>query len=192
MLESPLSVVSLSVLTEIPKESINLRLSSLHSVLSIPTDDTKPVRLFHLSFRDFLLNPDTRDKSQLWIDEKEMQKILAVQCLKVMCCSLRKNICKLPGDGTQRSEVDIHSIDHHLPPELQYACHYWAQHLIQSQNPVTELDKAFLFLEVHFLYWMEAISVLGLISEVVGVIKRLQSVIQVSYSGNLTALINTE
>jgi hypothetical protein len=183
ILESPLSVVSLSILTGIPKDSINLRLNSLHSVLSISTDDTKPVRLFHLLFRDFLLDLDTRDKTPLWIDEKEMHKILTVQCLKVMQHSLRKNICNLPGDGTQRSEIDIHSINHHLPPELRYACRYWAEHLIQSHDPVTELVKAFSFLRVHFLHWVEAMSVLGLISEVVGVIKRLQSVVQVSYSG---------
>jgi hypothetical protein len=179
MLESPLSVVSLSILTRILKESINLRLNSLYSVLSILTDDTKPVRIFHLSFRDFLLNLDTRDKTPLWINKKEMHKTLTVQCLKVIQHSLRKNICNLPGDCTHRSKIDIHSINHYLPLELQYACRYWAQHLIQSHDPVTELVKAFSFLKVHFLHWVEAMSVLGFISKVMGVIKGLQSVIQV-------------
>jgi hypothetical protein len=178
ILEAPFSVVSLSRLTGLPKESIRVRLDSLHSVLSIPNDETKPVRQFHLSFRDFLLDLDTRDKTPLWIDGKEMHKFLTAQCLNVMQHSLRKNICNLPGDGIQRS--DIHSINHYLPPELQYSCRYWAQHLVQSQDPVTELVNTFSFLKVHFLHWVEAMSLLGIISDVVGVIKGLQSVIQVS------------
>jgi hypothetical protein len=192
ILEAPLPVLSLSRLTGIPEGLIRIRLDSLSSVLSIPDDESRPVRLFHLSFRDFLLDLDTRDKTPLWIDEKEMHTILTLQCLNIMQHGLRKNICNLSNDSTQRSEIDIHFINHHLPPELRYACRYWAQHLMQSQDPVTELIKAFSFLEVHFLHWIEAMSVLGIISEVIGVIKRLESVIQVSYPRYFTTLMNTE
>jgi hypothetical protein len=179
-LEAPLPVVSLSKLIGLPKQKICIRLDSLHSVLSIPNDETKPVRLFHLSFRDLLLDLDTRDKTQLWIDAEEMHRILTGQCLNVMQHSLRKNICNLQNESTQHNEIDIYSINRYLPPELQYACRYWVQHLIQSQDSVTELVNAFSFLRVHFLHWVEAMSILGIISEVVGVIKSLQSVIQVS------------
>jgi hypothetical protein len=162
--------------------NISKRLERLHSVLNIPENLHAPVRLLHLSFWDFIIDPRTKgtaESEQFWIDEKEVHQNLTTQCLDVMNHSLRKNICNLPGDDTQRSKIDIHSINHHLPPELQYACHYWAQHLTQSQDPASKLAKAFSFLKVHLLHWVEAMSVLGLISEVVGVIKRLQSVIQV-------------
>lgn len=180
MLETPLSVISLSILTGMEKDKIDLRLKFLHSVLRIPIDETEPVRLFHLSFRDFLLHPDTRDITPLWINENEMHKFLTQQCLQIMGQSLTKNICRLSGDCVQRNEIDTNSFNHYLPPELQYACRYWAHHLLESLDPVTELIKAFSFLEKHFLHWMEAMSVLGIISEVVGIIKRLQSVIPVS------------
>jgi hypothetical protein len=146
----------------------------------LPNNNTEPVRLFHLSFRDFLLDFDTRNKTPLWIDEKEIHTSLTIQCLKVMQCSLRKNICNLPGDGIQHSEINKQSINCYLPPELQYACRYWAHHLVHSQNPVIELVNTFSFLKGHLLHWVEAMSLLGLTSEVVGVIKRLQSVMQVS------------
>ena len=94
---------------------------------------------------------------------------------------LRENICNLPGDDTQRFKIDIHSINHYLPLEVQYACRYWTQHLVQSQHPITILIEAFSFLKVHFLHWVEAMSILGIVSKVVGVIKSLQSVIQVSW-----------
>jgi hypothetical protein len=183
VLAAPLSVNALSRLLSAETTDINKRLDRLHSVLNIPDDLYAPVRLLHLSFRDFLLatkTKETKESEQFWINEKEVHQSLTNQCLETMHRSLRKNICNLPGDGTQRSEIDIHSTNHHLPPELRYACRYWAEHLLQSQDPVTKLVKAFLFLEVHFLHWVEAMSLLGIISEVVGIIKRLQSVIQVS------------
>lgn len=183
VLATPLSVDALSQLLREETTNITKRLDRLHSVLDIPDNLYDPVRLLHLSFRDFLLDTktkETNDSEKFWIDEKAVQQYLTDECLGIMYCSLRKNICNLSSDGTQRSEIDKNSINHHLPPELRYACRYWAQHLIQSQDPVTELVKAFSFFEVHFLHWVEAMSVLGIVSEVVGVIKRLQSVIPVS------------
>ncbi|KAH8690887.1 putative G-protein beta WD-40 repeat-containing protein [Talaromyces proteolyticus] len=180
MLEASLSVVSLSKLIDMRIENIRIRLDSLHAVLAVPNNNTDPVRLFHLSFRDFLLDSGTRDQTSLWIDKDEMHTSLTRQCLKVMQNGLRKNILSLPNDGILYSEMDELSmcISFYLPPELQYACRYWAHHLIQSQNPTTELVNAFSFLKEHLLHWIEAMSILGLLSEVIGVITRLQSVIQ--------------
>src|SRR3569623_272777 len=93
--------------------------------------------------------------------------------------SLRK-ICHLPGDGSQRSEINNFSIIHYLPSELQYAYRYWAQHLIQSKGCDSVLDNTLVFLEKHFLYWVEVISILGVMSEVVGAINRVLQVTQIS------------
>jgi hypothetical protein len=71
-LESPLLVVSLSKLLGLPKSLVQLRLNSLHSVLRVPDNEAIPVRLFHLSFRDFLLDPETRWKTPLGINDTEM------------------------------------------------------------------------------------------------------------------------
>ena len=109
-----------------------------------------------------------------------MHHSLTIQCLKIMQCSLRKNICYLPSDNTQRIEILTDSISLYLLPELQYSCRYWTQHLIQSKDPITEMDNAFLFLQEHFLHWVEVMSLLGIISDVVRVIKGLESIIQVS------------
>jgi hypothetical protein len=57
VLESPLSIISLAHLLNIPKDNISCRLDSLHSVLSIPNSEDIPVRLLYLSFRKFLVNP---------------------------------------------------------------------------------------------------------------------------------------
>ncbi|KAB8237118.1 uncharacterized protein BDW43DRAFT_297519 [Aspergillus alliaceus] len=120
-------------------------------------------------------------ENPFWISEKEVHQKLTTQCLKVMQCEhygLRKNICNIHHDTTLRSEINKYIIGSHLPPELQYACRYWVHHLIQSYDPVNELIQAFSFLKVHFLHWMEAMSLLGIISEAVRIIRVLQSVIE--------------
>ncbi|RJE17766.1 NACHT domain protein [Aspergillus sclerotialis] len=176
MLESPLSVVSLSQLLGLTEGKINRRLNSLRSVLNIPVDVAKPVRLFHLSFRDFLLDQETRSRTIFWVDEKETHQMLFFRCLYV-CDTLRKNICGIKY-GTRRAEIDRQVINYYIPPELQYACRYWAHHLTESKVNIATMNEALSFLDKHFLHWIEAMSLLDLVSEVVGIINQLQSALQ--------------
>lgn len=62
---SPLPVISLSKLIGMLKASVDARLNALRSVVNVPNDETRPVRLFHSSFRDFLVEPDTRGKTPI-------------------------------------------------------------------------------------------------------------------------------
>lgn len=180
ILESPLSIISLSELLGISKGLINTRLNRLHSVLQIPDHETMPVRLFHLSFREFLLDTNTREKTPFWIDEKEMHQKIVVQCLTVMFRCLKKNMCNLESEGMQQTEIDRDSINRFIPPELQYSCRYWTQHLAQGKDPISKMDNAFSFLQEHFLHWAEVMCILGYASEIVQGIERLQSFIHVS------------
>ncbi|PYH52143.1 purine and uridine phosphorylase, partial [Aspergillus niger CBS 101883] len=167
LLESPLSVTSLSKLMGISTQSIHARLNSLHSVLYIPNNDMLPVRLFHQSFRDFLLDLSTRDKTPFWIDEKGMNQMLFTLCLSVMRKYLKKNICSLESYGTKRSDINPESIDHYLLPELQYSCRFWTHHLARSKDPISQVNDILAFLKEHFLHWLESMSILGMISEAI-------------------------
>ncbi|KAL4861676.1 hypothetical protein BDV12DRAFT_61493 [Aspergillus spectabilis] len=176
ILEEPLSVISLSKLLNLPERLIQLRLKPLHSVLKIPTDGILPVRLFHLSFRDFLLDPKTCGKTPFAVDKKAAHYRLTIQCL-LMCQNLRKNICELSSDGTQRAEIDRQIINQHIPSELQYSCRYWVYHLVECVNLSDVIYQALSFLQKHFLHWMEAMCLLGLASEIIAMLNRLQSAI---------------
>jgi hypothetical protein len=183
LLATPLSAVALSRLVNLDLNHVNRRLNPLHSVLHVPSNSSIPVRLLHLSFRDFLLDTKTKEtkvSKKFWIDAKAVHTTLAEKCLQIMKHSLRKNICNLSSDGIQRSELDKGYVDSCLLPELQYACRYWTEHLVQSQDPASALIMAFSVLRVHLLHWLEAMSILGLISEAVGRISTLQLIIQVS------------
>lgn len=181
-LESPLSIISLSKLLGLLKRLIRLRLDPLHSVLRVPDDETIPVRLFHLSFRDFLLDPKTRQKTPFGVDQKEIHHFLTRKCI-LLCHGLRRNICELPSDGTQNFEIGRETIDGYLPPELQYACRYWVYHLVRCTDCTDfkqMLQDAFTFLRVHLLHWVEAMSLLGLTLEILGILDHLQTATSVS------------
>lgn len=180
VLESPLPVCSLSSLTGLSENLISRRINSLRSVIRVPEKRTTPLQPFHLSFRDFLLDPESRDKTPLWVDENEVHKKLATQCISV-CYKLKRNICGLKGDGTLRLEIDPHIVSNCLPSELQYSCRFWAQHLMQSQDRNILIQDAFMFLKEHLLHWMEAMSVLGHASEIVSIVGLLQTMTLVSY-----------
>ncbi|KAJ5618692.1 hypothetical protein N7528_006803 [Penicillium herquei] len=176
LLESPLSVGALSRLLPLDADDVDSRLSLLHSVLHVPTGSEMPVRLLHLSFRDFLLDLKLKGRSPFWIDEKELHHKITMQCLRVMQGGLKKNICHLPGEGTARQDISKALIDQYIPSELQYSCRYWTHHLVQSQEPSSALDEVLKFLEKHFLHLMEVLSILGVLSEVLGAISRLQTI----------------
>ena len=178
ILEDPLSVNSLSKLLNIQERLIAFKLRPLHSVLRVPSDENLPVRLFHLSFREFLLNPDTRDKSPFAVDEKAAHYKLTIQCL-TMCQNLRKNICQLSSDGARRTEIDPLTIGRFIPPELRYSCRYWIHHLVKCDHLHDVLRQSLLFLQGHFLHWVEAMSLLGFASELVGMLSLLQKLISV-------------
>ncbi|KAI9778094.1 MAG: hypothetical protein M1839_008398 [Geoglossum umbratile] len=186
ILESPLSVSSLAHLLQISKEDIRCRLDSLHSVLSIPDSEDLPVRLLHLSFRDFPVDPQKKGKSPFWVDERETHERLAGKCLELLSSpeGLRQNMCKLLNPGTLRSEIDEQTIAICLPPRLQYACCYWVHHLEQSDHYIHDGDPIHVFLRKYFLYWLEAMSLIGEAHKCIHIINRLQALVEV-YSSAL-------
>ncbi len=179
LLATPLSINSLSRLINVPEPSISQRLRLLHSVLNIPSQDTAPIRLFHLSFRDFLVNPVKRG-TEFWIDEAETHETLAGCCLRIMKDHLKKDICCLREPGVSLLEVDRQIIDACLPPALQYACLYWTSHL--ELGTVSVDEEAYSFLKTHFLHWLEALCLIGKGYDSVSIIKVLQKRCQVKHT----------
>ncbi|CAG7944858.1 unnamed protein product [Penicillium nalgiovense] len=56
LLANPLLVYSLSRLLGIEERSLTALLDAFHSVLDVPRDTCMPVRILHLSFREFLID----------------------------------------------------------------------------------------------------------------------------------------
>ncbi|EJP61137.1 vegetative incompatibility protein HET-E-1 [Beauveria bassiana ARSEF 2860] len=187
-LSSPLGVISLANLLGIAVERVDNRLQMFHSVLDIPTDSTAPVRIFHESFREYLVHSDPEDKHQFWVDEKATHNMLAERCLRLLSENgrLKQDICGLAAPGKTRFSVGKHQIDHCLPPEVQYATLYWVRHLKGSGAKLCDGHQVLQFLQCYFLHWLEALSLIGRISEGIGLIGELQSLIE-SHSSTKTS-----
>ncbi|PMD28804.1 HET-domain-containing protein [Hyaloscypha variabilis F] len=95
LLFSPLSIYSLRRLLRVTKEDFDQTLEDLHSVLNIPKDQNRPLRLHHPSFRDFLLNNDRCKNPNFWVDEKQAHQTLADSYMQLMSTSLKQDICGL-------------------------------------------------------------------------------------------------
>ncbi|KAM5349182.1 hypothetical protein ACJ41O_009005 [Fusarium nematophilum] len=172
VLLSPLSIGSLANLLNIPLRDIKATLADLDTILHIPDETSHPVRLYHHSFRDFLLDHDRCSDLDFWVDEKQVHKALADSCVMVMSRMLRMDICGLGSLGTRIKDIDPGRIEQCIPPELQYACLYWVQHYLQSGTRLSDGDRAHLFLQKYFRNWLEAVNLIGKSSEM-GVIMRL-------------------
>jgi WD40 repeat protein len=181
LLAEPLPASLLAILIGVPGFVVDARLDLLHSVLSIPSDASSSVRLFHLSFRDFLVDPDKRGINPFWIDEKAAHERIAIRCLELLSSSghLRRDICNLNEPGVARSDVDPAVVESSLPAHVRYACLNWVYHIEQSSTRLTDSHQAYLFLKRHLLHWLEALSLLGKISHGITMIKSLQALISV-------------
>lgn len=180
LLESPLSISALAKLLNMPRSDIDSRLALLHSVLSIPTLAAAPVRLLHLSFRDFLLDSGNPSMPFL-IDEKQTHADLMANCLRVLE-SLKKDVCNIRALGTFSYDISAEKICSCLPVDVEYACLYWVHHLEKADIYVSDGTAAHIFLLQHFLHWLEALSLMGKASESPRLLRILKSRIKVKKS----------
>ena len=180
-LAEPLSVMSLAALLNMNRGTIGLRLRPLHSVLCVPADPETPVRTLHLSFSEFLLSDKLRNQP-FGIDGPATHRMLLTKCLELLSGpgGLRENLCDLSYPGQQRREIDPIVINKHLSPALQYACRYWVHHAQYSKVQIRDDDEVYVFLREHFLHWLEALSLMNRLAEVIGYIGVLQSLVSVS------------
>jgi WD domain, G-beta repeat len=142
------------------RSSVKSILSKLSSVLSIGTD--RRVRMGHLSFSEFLCDPDQCPK-QFYIDQRVEDQKLLMACFRLMR-GLRFNICGLESSYLFNHEVKGLSqrIEARVGSPLLYSCRFWAAHLRDTMaskydhNAVmTEIE---VFLYDHLLFWLEVMS----------------------------------
>lgn len=164
MLFEPLSANALGNILSLPESTIKETLRSLFSVLSV-SEENMPIRLLHLSFRDFLLDPQRCVNEDFWISQKKKHSELAFACLDVLSKSLKQDICCLNDFSYLAAEVSPSQLNQYLPAHVQYACRYWVDHLQRAGTDFHEDYQVHVFLKDHFLHWLEALSLLGSTSE---------------------------
>ena len=183
-LAQPLAVAALSALIRVKQEDIYSRLTRLHSVLDVPgpREVTKPIRGLHLSFRDYLTDPDNSETLPFYIEETITHRTLIERCLDLLTTAsfLKKDIFDLRDPGSQREDVANTIINAILSPEMQYACSFWTYHFQHSKERFDDSSRAFVFLQDKLIFWVEAVSWLGRASELVNMIDVMISALSVS------------
>ncbi|CAH0027573.1 unnamed protein product [Clonostachys rhizophaga] len=179
LLAEPLSVISLANLVGVSPSAVGGIVSSLHSVLNVPRDLKSPVKILHLSFRKFLVKKNEDFSNGFWIDEEKTNEELAIKCLELLSSNdrLRYNMCGLGQLGKRRSTIPQEKADGSLPPEIQYACLYWIHHLGEGKAILQDEGQVHVFLKKHFLHWLEALSLMGRLTESTRQTQKLQKLV---------------
>ena len=169
---NPLSPSTIAMLLGFRTEGVFLRLSSVHSLLLLQEDINHPVRPFHKSFPDFIINPNRCINQRFCISPPDHHSELLIGCLELMNQKLGKNMCKLP-DAVTNGEVDDlwERAEQYIDHGLQYACGSWHKHLVDAHTVpayTIKITSALQqFLEEKFLFWLEVLSTLGTIRDAV-------------------------
>jgi hypothetical protein len=157
-----LSPTSISGLLNWSVLEVELTLARLAAVFIIHGDE--PVRIFHPSFADFLLDSKRCTDVRLQVNGRTHHTILARHCLSVMSTLLRKDILDTGLDPllTNRELNDLDAlVKRHIPSHLQYAACSWMNHLLESSLDEDLLKALEMFCRSHLFHWLECISYLG-------------------------------
>lgn len=160
LLFTPLPVQELARLLNKEAREVYLLLEGLRSVILVPEKETDPVCIYHTSFRDFLV--DSERSLQCHVDPSMYHADISKFCLQLLVKELKQDLCDIHDPSKLNSELlDRKRLcDESIPKSVQYACHYWAFHLVESLPNENLLHYLTEFTHKSLLYWIEALSLL--------------------------------
>ena len=161
---NPLPMETLSTLLRTPHISTTLR--SLHSLLLVPDNNTHPIRVFHKSFPDFLMDQGRCKDIKFFVNPSVHHQDILLSCLSLIEERLKRNICDLD-DYTILTEVQDLSTrqKEYIGNALEYSCQFWAKHLAGVPSGCQDIEKVYgaidKFFTSHLLFWIEVLTIMG-------------------------------
>jgi hypothetical protein len=141
------------------------------------------VRVRHLSISDYFVSNECPSDYRVSLEEANLQ--LSTACMKTMNRQLRFNICKLEDSRLANADVgDLPSrINENIPDALQYSALYWSDHLCFT--PYNDNQSLLGYLKEFFeglspLFWIEVLSIMGMVPVGAPTLRRLISWLKVS------------
>jgi hypothetical protein len=175
VLVSSLSATALDLLLNLQAGEVQELMRDLNSFFDVPDDLRQPIRLQHASVADFLLDKQRCTDLRFWVDQPKAHRHIASQCLRLIEDNLRPNMCDLREPGSLVEDVSAALIDQRFPPHVGYACRYWIQHVYRSDSAMDQ-EQIARFLQLHFLCWLEALSLLRKLDEAVEIVSLLDQI----------------
>ncbi|KAK3995703.1 hypothetical protein QBC44DRAFT_319239 [Cladorrhinum sp. PSN332] len=199
----PISLDELTSLVEMP-DDVSDDSGSLEEIISLCgsflTIREKTVYFVHQSAKDFLVGKTSSKLSQdasKWVFSSGIEEVnhaILLRSLDAMSTTLRRDIYGLSVPGFMIDQVPIRDPD--PLATVRYSCVYWIDHLcdlVSSTNSTRDVLQAngviHKFLTTKYLYWLEALSLLGAISDGIKAIGRLRGLLERMNQGQLTAII---
>ena len=160
----PLSCNTMNDIICLPRPTLHT-IKGLRSVLRWSESD--PIRILHPSFQDFLSDRFRCGTSRWFVDLDTHNDRIAVRCITLLEEKLKKNICNL---AVREAFADCT-----LSESLSYACIHWIDHVLAAKTGNQHLERIYLFLSMHLLHWMEAMSILRMSRRTMRELKRLHA-----------------
>ena len=159
---NPLSRRQIAEILGIKPSFITVRLRHLHSVLLVPHEDSKQIRIFHKSFPDFLQDPGRCSDPRFFISSPVYHADMAFGCLKLLK-ELKRNHCNLPDFAMNLDVLNIPDLlEDKVGGASRYACAYWAMHIRSSptdnDHATRLITSATEFLKENAPPWIEVMS----------------------------------
>ncbi|KAK7032548.1 hypothetical protein VNI00_012946 [Paramarasmius palmivorus] len=171
----PLSRQDLNLLISSMIESkgdVDVILDGLSSILKLAWDvnSPEPVQIYHQSLYDFLV--DKRRAGKFHIEPSLRHADITRCCFDILHRHRQSNICKISPPAEYSKVMDLSERrKKYMPVALKYACLFWEKHLTMSSFTQTEIDRYLdQFFKEYFLFWVECLSLLGLLGRAVQVI----------------------
>jgi hypothetical protein len=182
---TPLSVPDLEALLSdvMGPGVIRYVVNALGSVLYEDGGPGGPIRVCHPSFEDYIT--DRSRSGELHVELDQQNTTLAGCCLRTMLHKLEFNICGL--ETSHKLNRDISNLEERVRQavgkDLQYSCVYWSSHLAEAEITIVQNRlREFLFGKDLF-YWIEVLSLLGMLGVALSSLLKLAAQTQVSVSG---------
>jgi hypothetical protein len=156
---------------------------ALSSLLYRDEAANRGIRVRHLSVYDFFVS----DHCDYQVDIRNENVQLGIACLEKMVTQLRFNICELEDSQLTNAEMkDLQSrVKQNISYPLQYSCLHWLSHLSLPPDNRDELVLRSLkefFEGLYPLFWVEVLSVMGMVPIGLPGLRRLLSWVRVSTS----------
>ena len=139
---------------------------ALSSLLYRDEAANQGIRVRHLSVYDFFVS----DRCDYQVDVRHADVQLGITCFKTMVAQLRFNICKFEDSRLANAEIeDLPSrVKENISDPLQYSALHWSNHLCflpdNHDQRVLALGCLKKFFEgLYPLFWLEVLSVMGMV-----------------------------
>ena len=176
----PLCEATIAELAAVRLDIVKMWVADLSSLLYRDEGANGGIRVRHLPISDFFLSDHCHSDYHVNLPDANVE--LGVACLKKMVEHLRFNICKLEDSRLANADVDDLSsrIKEDMSDALQYSCLHWPNHpCFDGDNGDQRIWGSLrkFFEGPHGLFWIEALSIMGMVSIGVPSLRRVMSTI---------------